>query len=76
MTLPASLAQRLSLPLIAAPMLKASRPELVVAACRQGVIGAFPTANAGGPEQLDPRWAGLADLRTGVQEEDDASPHA
>ena len=30
----------------------------------------------GGPETIDPRWAGLADLRTIVQEEDDARPQA
>ena len=36
---------RLRLPLIAAPMFRVSSPELVVAACRAGVIGAFPTAN-------------------------------
>ena len=53
MSLPEALARRLTLPLIAAPMLKASRPELVIAACKQGVIGAFPTANAGGPGELD-----------------------
>jgi nitronate monooxygenase len=53
MSLPDALARRLALPLVAAPMLKASRPELVIAACRQGVIGAFPTANASGAEGLD-----------------------
>ncbi|MDO8704403.1 MAG: nitronate monooxygenase [Sulfuricaulis sp.] len=30
-----------------------SGPELVIAACRAGVIGAFPTANAGGADGLD-----------------------
>ena len=30
----------------------------------------------GDPETIDPRWAGLADLRTIVQEEDDARPQA
>lgn len=55
--LPARLEQRLRLPLIAAPMLKASGPELVIAACRAGVIGAFPTANAGGPGMLE-EWLG------------------
>jgi nitronate monooxygenase len=53
MSLPEALARRLALPLIAAPMLKVSRPELVIAACKQGVIGAFPTANAGTTEGLD-----------------------
>ncbi|WP_371136894.1 NAD(P)H-dependent flavin oxidoreductase [Cupriavidus oxalaticus] len=51
--MPSSLASRLRLPLIAAPMLRVSGPDLVAAACRSGVIGAFPTVNARGAEQLD-----------------------
>jgi nitronate monooxygenase len=43
----------LRLPLIAAPMLRVSGPALVSAACRNGVIGAFPTLNARSPEELD-----------------------
>ncbi len=53
MNLPAALARRLRLPLIAAPMLHVSGPDLVIAASRHGVIGAFPTANAGGPSGLE-----------------------
>src|SRR5674476_932354 len=44
---------RLSLPLIAAPMFLVSGVDLVAAACRNGVIGAFPTVNCRSPEQLD-----------------------
>jgi nitronate monooxygenase len=44
---------RLSLPLIAAPMFLVSGVELVVAACRNGVIGSFPTVNCRSPELLD-----------------------
>jgi nitronate monooxygenase len=44
----------LSLPLIAAPMTQVSGVELVVAACRNGVIGSFPTHNATAAEL--PRW--------------------
>ena len=47
--------KRLSLPLIAAPMFLVSGVELVVAACRNGVIGAFPTVNCRSSEELD-RW--------------------
>jgi nitronate monooxygenase len=46
---------RLSLALIAAPMFLVSGIELVVAACRNGVIGAFPTVNCRSPEELD-QW--------------------
>jgi nitronate monooxygenase len=49
--------ERLSLPLIAAPMFLVSGVDLVVAACRNGVIGAFPTVNCRSPEQLD-AWFG------------------
>jgi nitronate monooxygenase len=43
--LPERFRDRLRLPIIAAPMLHVSGPDLVVAACRAGVIGAFPTMN-------------------------------
>ncbi|VWC32266.1 NAD(P)H-dependent flavin oxidoreductase [Burkholderia lata] len=53
--LPERIAKRLRLPVIAAPMLRVSGPDLVIAACRSGIIGAFPTANAGDVRELD-RW--------------------
>jgi nitronate monooxygenase len=53
--------ERLELPLIAAPMFLVSGVELVAAACRNGVIGAFPTVNCRTPEQLD---AWLAEIET------------
>lgn len=46
-------ASRLRLPLMAAPMYQISGPELVIAACKAGVIGAFPTANCKTTEELD-----------------------
>ena len=49
----ARFAERLSLPLIAAPMFLVSGVDLVVAACGYGVIGSFPTANCRNAEQLD-----------------------
>lgn len=36
----------LRLPVFAAPMFLISGPELVLAACRAGIVGAFPTPNA------------------------------
>src|SRR5947199_6841377 len=53
---------RLSLPLIAAPMFLVSGTDLVVAACRNGVIGSFPTVNCRSPEQLD-EWLTDIDIR-------------
>jgi nitronate monooxygenase len=60
MPLPLSLRSRLELPLIAAPMFLVSGPALVKAACRAGIIGAFPTANCRTVEELD-SW--LADIK-------------
>ncbi|MEP0707389.1 NAD(P)H-dependent flavin oxidoreductase [Parvibaculum sp.] len=44
---------RLKLPLVAAPMFLISGPDLVLAACREGVIGTFPTPNARTVAELD-----------------------
>ncbi len=41
------------LPVVAAPMFLISGPELVLAACRAGIVGAFPTPNARPIEVLD-----------------------
>ena len=46
MSLPPGLRERLRLPAIAAPMFLVSGPDLVFAACRGGIIGAFPALNA------------------------------
>lgn len=43
----------LRLPVIAAPMFLISGPDLVIAAARAGIIGAFPTPNARTIDQLD-----------------------
>lgn len=48
---------RLRLPIVAAPMFLVSGPDLVVAACRAGVIGSFPTQNCRTVDDLD-RWMG------------------
>jgi nitronate monooxygenase len=46
MTLPALLEGRLSLPLIGSPMFIISQPALVMAQCRAGIVGSFPSLNA------------------------------
>ena len=58
--IPQAIGSRLVLPLIAAPMLRVSGPDLVVAACNAGVIGAFPTKNARATDELD---AWLSDMK-------------
>ncbi len=45
MSLPPVL-QNLSLPLIGAPLFIVSNPDLVVAQCKAGIVGAFPSLNA------------------------------
>ena len=45
MSLPQAFRDRLALPAIAAPMFLVSGPDLVVEACRAGVIGTFPSLN-------------------------------
>jgi len=60
MTLPALLKGRLALPVIGAPMFLVSGPELVIAQCCAGVVGAFPALNARPIAQLDD-W--LAQIR-------------
>ena len=57
----------LRLPVVAAPMFLISGPDLVLAACRAGIVGAFPTPNARPISQLF-QWMqqineGLAEAR-------------
>ena len=66
---------RLSLPLIAAPMFLVSGVELVVASCRNGVIGSFPTVNCRSPEQLD-GWLGDIEGRLRAFSDDSGKPTA
>ncbi len=53
MGIPAILKRNLALPVICAPMFIISNPDLVIAQCKSGVIGAFPALNARPKEVLD-----------------------
>jgi len=68
MSLPASLEQRLRLPVVAAPMFLISNPSLVLACCASGVVGSFPALNqrdsTGFKAWLEEIEAGLAQLQT------------
>ena len=68
--LPAEWIERMALPVIAAPMFLVSCPELVVACCRSGVIGAFPAPNCRTIEDLD-AWLARISAET-----KDAAPFA
>lgn len=48
-----ALLSRLRLPVVAAPMFLVSGPEMVIAAARAGIVGAFPTPNCRTAEELD-----------------------
>lgn len=58
---------RLTLPLIAAPMFRVSSPDLVIAACKSGVIGSFPTANC---RTIDDLSFWLASIQAALTKED------
>lgn len=53
MSLPIQLQGRLRLPVVASPMFLASGPELVIGACRAGVLGTFPALNQRTTEAFD-----------------------
>ena len=53
MAIPASLANQLSIPVVGSPLFIISNPDLVIAQCKAGVIGSFPSLNARPIEQLD-----------------------
>jgi nitronate monooxygenase len=53
MSLAARLGSRLRLPLIGSPLFIISGPELVIAQCKAGIVGAFPSLNARPATLLD-----------------------
>jgi nitronate monooxygenase len=73
MTLPAVLKDRLRLPVIGSPLFIISGPELVIAQCKAGVVGAFPALNARPISQLD-EW--LAEITETLAAYDRAHPEA
>jgi nitronate monooxygenase len=71
MSMPALFKGRLSLPAIGAPLFIVSVPDLVIAQCKAGIVGAFPALNARPPELLD-EW--LTRIRTELSAYDAAHP--
>lgn len=59
--MPSPIADQLALPVIAAPMFLVSSPEMVIEACRSGIIGSFPSLNARPVEVLDDWMKRIAD---------------
>ncbi len=56
--LPSVLRDNLRLPVIASPLFIISHPELTLAQCKAGVVGAFPALNARPESQLD-EWLAM-----------------
>jgi nitronate monooxygenase len=71
MSMPALFQGRLSLPAFGAPLFIISVPDLVIAQCKAGIVGAFPALNARPPELLD-EW--LTRIRQELAEYDAAHP--
>ena len=72
MTLPRLLLDRLSVPVIGAPLFIISNPQLVIAQCTAGIVGAFPALNARPAEKLA-EW--LTEITTALAAHDAAHPH-
>jgi nitronate monooxygenase len=56
----------LRLPVMQAPMFLASGPAMVIAACRAGIIGSFPTQNVRSDAELE-AWFSEIDAATGAR---------
>lgn len=70
--------QRLRLPIVCAPMFLVTGPEMVIAACRAGIVGALPAANARPIERLEAWMMEITDsLRaTGTPDAESWAPWA
>jgi nitronate monooxygenase len=73
MALPPVLRDRLRLPVIGSPLFIVSGPDLVVAQCKAGIVGSFPSLNARPVSQLD-EW--LAQITEELAAYDRAHPDA
>ncbi|PIC00995.1 nitronate monooxygenase family protein [Caulobacter sp. X] len=73
MALPPILRDRLRLPVIASPLFIISNPDLVIAQCKAGIVGSFPSLNARPISQLD-EW--LARITEELAAYDKAHPDA
>src|SRR5262249_1421606 len=71
MPLPKALAGRLALPVVGAPMFIVSSPALVIAQCKAGVLGCFPSLNARPEEELA-RW--IAEIRAALAGDAKSAP--
>jgi nitronate monooxygenase len=71
MSLPPILKDRLTIPVIGSPLFIVSVPDLVIAQCKAGIVGAFPALNARPAEKLD-EW--LTQIKEELAAHDRAHP--
>ena len=71
MAVPPILAERLRLPVVAAPLFIISHPPLVIEQCKAGVVGSFPALNARPEAQLD-EWP--AEITETLRDHDEKNP--
>ncbi len=74
MPLPAAFEGRLAVPAIAAPMFLVSGPDLVVEACRSGVLGSFPALNQRTTEGFEDWLVEIEGRLDGVNQTDGRGP--
>ena len=75
MSIPSLFDNRLTLPLIAAPMFLASGPELVIACCKAGIVGTFPAKNQRTADGLE-AWLNQITTRLRDHEQQTGNPAA
>ena len=73
MALPKLLSDHLALPVIGSPLFIASSPDLVIAQCKAGIVGAFPALNAR-PASALAEW--LTRIKTELADYQTANPAA
>lgn len=73
MTQAAEILSELRLPAMQAPMFLISGPEMVINACKAGIVGCFPAPNARTPEILD-EW--MTQIKDAVTADETAAPWA
>ena len=71
--LPSILKDDLALPVVGAPLFIISHPALVLAQCKAGIVGAFPSLNARPIEQLD-EW--LSEINEELASHKEKNPDA
>ena len=73
MTIPTQLKDKLVMPVIGAPLLLVSGPDLVIAQCKAGIVGSFPALNARPQHVLD-EW--IVRIKTELAEYQEQNPDA